>query len=717
MKTVLSLILIASATHCQPVPGATCSKPSFAAGRTFAAGDSSFFSAVADFNGDHNQDLAVVSFSESRVYILLGNGDSTFKAPVSYDTSPNHIRHGGRFQWRRQAGLGRRERIGPGRFGAAGQRGWHVPKSVQGFGLQGSTVAVGDFNGDRKLDMVVSGPGFIGVLIGAGDGSFQFMEYSFPDISGPAVTGADFNGDGKLDVAVVNFLQNDIAVLFGKGDGTFQNPVHFPLSAAPGWLVSADFNGDGKPDLATGNGDGTVSILLNDGKGGFGSPATYDAKGAATLVVGDFNGDGKLDIAAASGGATFSVLLGNGNGTFQNAVIYTPIAQPFPAIAAGDFNNDGKPDLVVTSPSVGLPVAVTVVLGSGDGTFQAAPGYTTGNSPQSVAIGDFNGDSIPDLAVGNFGDNNVAILLGSGGGAFQPAVTYGVGGSPQSVAVRDLNGDGKLDLAVANLGSSIVSVLLGNGDGTFQPANNLSGIFGGSSVAVGDFNKDGNPDLAVVTIIGVAVYLGKGDGTFGAPVSYGTENGTRTGPGILAVGDVNGDGNADLVIANDSSNFISVLLGNGDGTFKANVDYPSGGLAKSVALGDLNGDGALDMVIANFGPPTGAGGTVSVSLANGDGTFKAPVSYPVGKNAQFAAVNDVNGDGKPDVIAVNFLPWTVQVLLGAGDGTLQSPFAFGVQNGPYFAAVGDLDGDGMPDLVVPNFASSDVSVLLNSCVK
>ena len=148
-------------------------------------------------------------------------------------------------------------------------------------------------------------------------------------------------------------------------------------------------------------------------------------------MVGDFNGDGKPDIAATSGGATFSVLLNNGGGTFQNAGSYTPIAQPFSAIATGDFNNDGKADLVVTSPSVGLPVAATVLLGSGDGTFQAAPGYAVGNNPQAAAIGDFNGDNIPDLAVANAADNNVSVMLGNGDGTFQPGATYGVGGSPQ----------------------------------------------------------------------------------------------------------------------------------------------------------------------------------------------------------------------------------------------------------------------------------------------
>src|SRR2546429_1076470 len=175
------------------------------------------------------------------------------------------------------------------------------------------------------------------------------------------------------------------------------------------------------------------------------------------------------------------------------------------SLAVGDFNGDGKPDLAVANHacsncSSAFSGSFSVLLGNGDGTFQSAVNYDAGTDPVSVAVGDFNGDGKPDLAVVNSGSTNVALLLGKGDGTFQSAVNYDTSTSPNSVAVGDFNGDGKLDLVV---GGSTVSVLLGNGDGTFQAAVN-SGT-GGGSIAVGDLDEDGKLDVAVVNGGGVSV--------------------------------------------------------------------------------------------------------------------------------------------------------------------------------------------------------------------
>src|SRR6266436_5402770 len=167
---------------------------------------------------------------------------------------------------------------------------------------------------------------------------------------------------------------------------------------------------------------------------------------------------------------------------------YDPIS-----VAVGDFNGDGVPDLVVADR---VSNNVSVLLGNGDGTFQTPVAFATGTRPQSVAVGDFNGDGKLDLVVANEGSNNVSVLLGNGDGAFQAAQNFPAGTNPQSVAVGDFNGDGKLDLAVANEGSGDVSVLLGNGDGTFQAALAFAAGDIPQSVAVGDFNGDGKLDLA-----------------------------------------------------------------------------------------------------------------------------------------------------------------------------------------------------------------------------
>src|SRR5438128_2058650 len=221
----------------------------------------------------------------------------------------------------------------------------------------------------------------------------------------------------------------------------------------------------------------------------------------ASVVAGNFNGDGKLDLAVANAGSNnVSMLLGNGDGTFKPA-LNSGVLGPG-SLAVGDFNGDGKLDLAVTN------AGVSILLGNGDGAFRAPVTYATGNSPSSVAVGDFNRDGKLDLVVANLvnnsgGTGSMGVLLGNGDGTFQPVVNYGLGSNPDSVAIGDFNGDGKLDLAVANSGGygnpASMKLLLGNGNGTFQPALEFvgAGSPNPSSLAVGDFIGHGRLDVAV----------------------------------------------------------------------------------------------------------------------------------------------------------------------------------------------------------------------------
>jgi hypothetical protein len=369
---------------------------------------------------------------------------------------------------------------------------------------------------------------------------------------------------------------------------------------------------------------------------------------------------------------------------FVPAVAYDSGGWTASAVAVGDVNGDGKLDLVVGNEcaSSGWPdgAAVGVLLGKGDGTFLAAVTYHSGGSsgpffPVSIAIADVNGDHKPDLVVANGGSNTVGVLLGNGDGTFQPAVTYGSGGMfPVSVAVADVNGDGKPDLFVANECAdsncnSSVGVLLGNGDGTFRAAVTYSsGGMYGLSVAVADVNGDGKPDLLVAngcasfklcgTKGAVAVLLGNGDGTFQAAIEY-LSGGAY--PYSLKVADLNGDGKLDVIAANSDSGNVGVLLGNGNGTFQKAVTYSSGETIRvvqisSVAVADVNGDGHPDLLLTtgSAGADGNNPGEVALLLGNGDGTFQGAVNYPSGGyQLRGVAVGDVNGDGRPDVLLAN----------------------------------------------------------------
>jgi hypothetical protein len=310
------------------------------------------------------------------------------------------------------------------------------------------SAAVGDFNGDGKLDLAVANvlSNTVSILLGDGKGNFTLA--SSPVVGGEpqSVAVGDFNGDGKLDLAVANWSGNTVSILLGDGTGNF-TLASSPAIDGPVFVAVGDFNGDGKLDLAVADGQNTISILLGDGTGNFtlaSSPAV--AGFPVSVAVGDFNGDGKLDLAVADGQNTISILLGDGTGNFTLA--YSPAAGSYPnSVAAGDFNGDGKLDLAVAD---GGGDTVSMLLGDGTGNFTLASSSAVGHLPMSVAVGDFNGDGKLDVAVADSRSNKASILLGDGTGHFTLASSPVVGSEPPFVALGDFNGDGKLDLAAGN---------------------------------------------------------------------------------------------------------------------------------------------------------------------------------------------------------------------------------------------------------------------------
>ncbi len=364
-----------------------------------------------------------------------------------------------------------------------------------------------------------------------------------------------------LVVSVISML-----AIGAAADPLFTAPfLSFDTGSGPISVAIGDLNGDNKPDLAVANsGTSTVSVLLGNGNGTFGTKVDYGTgSNPQSVAVGDLNGDSKPDLAVAYCSINqVSVLLGNGNGTFGTKVDYAAGICPS-SVAIGDLNRDSKPDLAIADYGSGSGSATTmsVLLGNGDGTFGAKVEYGAGIRPQSVAIGDLNGDINPDLAVANSGSNTVSVLLGNGNGTFGAKVDYGTGSTPYSVAIGDLNGDSKPDLSVANGLSNTVSVLLGNGDGTFGPKVDYGTGSGPVSVAIGDVNGDNKPDLALSNFYShtVSVLLGSGNGTFGTTVDYGT----GSGPFSVAIGDLNGDSKPDLAVANNGSNTVSLLMNTG----------------------------------------------------------------------------------------------------------------------------------------------------------
>jgi hypothetical protein len=475
-----------------------------------------------------------------------------------------------------------------------------------------------------------------------------------------------------------------------------------------------EFNGDGRLDLVVANhGESSVSVRLGNGNGTFAARQNLAVGQAPScVVVADFNEDGRRDLAVTVGWnadrCNVDVLLGNGNGTFQAPRSFPISDNPY-FLTVGEFNGDGRLDLAVAATNCGI---VSVHLGKGDGTFTTPREFPVGDAGPS-AVADLDADGRLDLAVTN--NDFISVLLGNGDGTFEPKRDFAVG-SPdraygaRSVVVGDFNGDGWLDLVTANGLSNNVSVLLGNGNGTFQPARQFAAGPGPYHIVAADFNDDGCLDVAVANegSFGefddgsASLLLGNGDGTFQAARNFAGDQ-----PLAVAAADVNRDGRVDLLAANAGTfpdyrnSHVIVLLGNGDGTFQAPHHVPTGIYPTSLAVHDFNGDGRLDFAVPNKGSDC-----VSVHLGNGDGTFQGARDF-FASSPDALTVGDVNRDGLLD-FAVSSL--TVRVLLGNGDGTFRSSHVSYVSAGFPYVSLGDFNGDNLLDGVS---GSWDVSILIN----
>ena len=432
----------------------------------------------------------------------------------------------------------------------------------------------------------------------------------------------------------------------GLGTGTFgQQTVTAagsPIGVGnnPQDVVAGDFDGDGNIDLAVLNSnDNTISILIGDGAGGFTATRTYGTgNGPVAIVVGDFDGDGNLDLAVAnSSDQTVWIRLGNGNGTFGGHSSYatTPLTKTLTALALGDFNGDGIPDLIVAGTTTNAGAgAVDILQGDGNGAFtNATPaGIAVGNGPSAVVTGYFNAGTSLDFAVANLTDNTISVMLGDGSGTTFTAAagspfSTAAGSSPAAIAVADFNGDNQLDLAVAESGQNRVDIFKGNGDGTFT----------------------------LLT---------------GAPA-------TGNKPVSIVAGDFNADGKVDFAVTNQSGNSTTVMLGTGTGT----VFTPANGSPfttdphatfspVALAASDFNGDGSADLAVVNSSRNTV--GILLNQLTDTASALFTGISVP-GSGSQHiveaAYAGDANFAASTDTLSLTSSKVTTTTLLSANTTT------------------------------------------------
>jgi FG-GAP-like repeat/IPT/TIG domain/Secretion system C-terminal sorting domain/FG-GAP repeat len=355
--------------------------------------------------------------------------------------------------------------------------------------------------------------------------------------------------------------------------------------------------------------------------------------------------------------------------------------------------------------------------------FATTSDFATGSNPQCASIGDLDGDGKADLAVANDNSNTISVLRNtstSGNITFATKVDFGTGNSPSSVSIGDMDGDGKSDLAVANYNSNTISVLRNtstSGNITFATKVDFGTGNSPSSVSIGDMDGDGKADLAVANAGGGTVSVLRNTSTsgtigFAAKVDFST----GTDPRSVAIGDLDGDGKADLAIANYSSNSVSVLRNtstSGTISFAAKVDFGTGTGPRSVSIGDMDGDGKADLAVANF-----ASGTIS-ALRNtstaGTIGFATKIDFGTNLGPTFVSIGDLNGDGKADLaIANSSFTSVLRSISTSGTIDFATNVVFPTGSAPVSVSIGDLDGDGKPDLARPNFGVNTVSVMRNN---
>ena len=613
-----------------------------------------YFPVAADVNGDGNVDLIFSGPTYNGTYdgvgISMGNGDGTFQPAVFYQTGNDKFLGSvvyGDFNGDGIPDIAVAGESGIWLFTGQGGGTFSAGALTPFSGCTGG-LAAGDFNSDGHLDLALTTQTGFAVFPGNGNGTFRSPRaYSTGPLTGKFIVVGDLNMDGHPDIVLCAYTEptdvpDYVLVYLGNGKGGFSAPAKVQMSPVQ-HIAIADINGDGIPDLVGSNGDSA----LGTGSGTFHKPVYYrlPALNIVTnyVVPADLRNNGRTDIVLQDGDGGISVLLNEGKGVYEDGE-WLPVAGAYGCAAAADFNGDGKPDLAMNSTA-----GISILLGTGEASKPFESGATLALTDAGCpVVGSLTGGGAADLLVPS--NQTVVAYLGNGGGGFTQASTTSTPGGG-FLAVGDFNHDGKLDFATSgNL------LALGNGDGTFQtPVTFAPDLYGGfTNIAAGDLNGDGWTDLVVTqdTDSFIYVLLNNQQGGFTVTKIVAKDGESLIDPTQIVLADLNGDGNLDIVTGS-SYGGVAIYLGDGKGnfTYSAQLVIPTGvGGGSVVSVSDVNGDGIPDLVMTQAGI-----GTVAVFLGKGDGTFRTPYYVGAGPSPGDILLENLHGQpascGMPDIVA------------------------------------------------------------------
>lgn len=706
--------------------GAVHADASLEARQDFTVGKHPVDIKTVDFDLDGHLDLITVDQISHRISLVKGFGDGTFRqfnqlevgvtptgvqyVDVNGDGNPDIVTTNFLTQ-------GVTVNLGDGAGGFA-------PKLRTAVGATPFGLVVGNWDGDAFPDVatVNSTLDTITILPGLGTGLFG-APMPIPVGDEPLHIITDhFNNDANPDLAIVNKAGKAVQVLQGDGVGGFSLLTTLATGATsiPVHLTSGDFDKDANADIAVAvQGDHVVQVYFGDGLGGFSAPTVLGPLiGPRVVLAADHDGDSNLDLlvamAAASGVGELAILSGDGAGGFGAPVI-TNIGPNPSGLTTGDFDEDGVDDIVASSLT-GNTVSLVQTVGGGSFVEAGEIPLDVDSFPFDIAVADFNGDNLPDVAATNLGADDVAMALGNGLGGFGSAglTSTGNNSGPQGIAAVDVEGDNDIDLITMNAGNDKMSVLTNSGSGNFQASSGtLGACMVPTEIAVGELSGDMIPDVVFICEESdhLCTRIGTGAGGIG---SFGATNCmplVDPVPGGIALGNFNFDALQDMAVTSRQVNNISLAMSDGaGGVTDIPASFPTGNDPVGLAVADINHDGFDDVVIANA-----LSTTISTYLLDGGG---APVTFPsidspAGEGPFDLALADFNLDGEVDAAVVNGNANNVSLLLGDGFGHFSKAGDFGTRNLPLGIGAADFNGDGWPDIAVADHFGDSISILLN----
>jgi len=654
----------------------------FAAKTDLATGTTPYTVAIGDIDGDGKPDLVITNYSSNNVSVLLNTGSS---GNISFAAKADFIT-----------------------------------------GLHPYYVVIGDIDGDGKPDLSIANINDNSVSVLRNTSTLGVISFAskvdFTTGTNPnSISIGDIDGDGKPDLAVANENSSSVSVLLNTsspGTINFATKVDFITTGPVIYSVSlGDIDGDGKPDMAVANTtSNSVSVFLNTSTvGSISFAAKIDfttGTSPESISIGDIDGDGKPDLIVANDDS-YSVSVFRNTSTvgaisLAAKVDFTTGTHPY-AVSIGDIDGDGKPDLTTANYGSNSVSVLRNTSTTGAISFATKVDLTTGSTPYGVCVGDLDADGKPDIAVANTYATSVSVFHSAP--KIPPVISSfsplsGVVGTTVTITGTSFNtnpannivffGATQANVSAATATSLTVTVPIGT---TYQYISVTNLALNLTAYSAKPF---------IVTLAGNIAFTNKQD------LATGTQ------PYLVNISDIDGDGKPDLVVANGVSNSISVFLNtstSGTVSFAARVDLATGTSPESASIGDIDGDGKPDLVVANNGS-----NTISVfrnTSTIGNVSFAANVDFTTGVNPTPVSIGDLDGDGKPDLAVPNYGSNTVSIFRNTSNvGTISFAAKVDITTGvnPIPASIGDIDGDGKPDLVLANHGSNTVSVFRNTSI-